>query len=360
MQFERIRRNRDLQFLTLNAIGWAGYDLAWMVSVFYAGKPASYYFAMAVLSMLGFIITIPLRYLYRGIWHTSVVTRIIAVITASFLCSVIWLPPKNWAHGALITGQVPSTTAEFFSGLLLVHYVFISWSCLYFGIKFYQGMEEASQRALKATALAHEAQLKMLRYQLNPHFLFNTLNAISTLVLDKQPERAEQMINRLSNFLRHSLDNDPLQKVPLAQEIATLELYLDIEKVRFEDRLKLDFQVGELEGRALVPSLILQPLVENSIKYAVAQSETGGTISFRTQIHDAEVLLELQDTGPGIDLIKGQLPAGRGVGIRNTRERLIQIYNDSHSFSVSNITSPEGKPSGLQISIRLPYEVNHS
>ncbi|MDC0002908.1 histidine kinase [Porticoccaceae bacterium] len=339
-------------------LGWAGYCLAWMISVFYAGKPMSYFFAIAGLSVLGVIITIPLRYIYRGIWTNSVITQITVVVVTSFVCSLIWVPVKNMAYWSLISGYTPIGWRDYFRGVLLVHYVFISWSCLYFGIKFYQGMEEAIQRALKATALAHEAQLKMLRYQLNPHFLFNTLNAISTLVLDEQPEKAEQMIGKLSNFLRFSLDNDPLQKVTLEQEIATLKLYLGIEKVRFEDRLSLDFQLGGLEGKALVPSLILQPIFENSIKHAVAQSETGGTISFQAKVEANELFLELRDTGPGVALVKGQLPSGRGVGIRNTSERLRQIYGGEHSLDISNVGSSENECSGLKIEIRLPYEVD--
>ena len=356
MPFNLSVHNRNFQFLVLNALGWAGYCLAWMISVFYAGKPASYFFAIAGLSVMGFMITIPLRYIYRGIWNSSVLTRIAVVIIASFLCSLLWVPVKNIAYWSLISGYTPIGWRDYFRGTLLVHYVFISWSCLYFGIKFYQGMEEASQRALKATALAHEAQLKMLRYQLNPHFLFNTLNAISTLVLDKQPEKADQMIGKLSNFLRYSLDNDPLQKVTLEQEVATLKLYLGIEKVRFDNRLKLDFQVEELEGKALVPSLILQPLFENAIKYAVAQSETGGTISFQAKVEAKELFLELRDTGPGVEFVDGQLPSGRGVGIRNTSERLMQIYGTKHSFDISNLGSSKGQPSGLKINITLPYE----
>ena len=147
------------------------------------------------------------------------------------------------------------------------------WSALYFGIKYYLLMQEERQRSLKAMNMAHEAQLKMLRYQLNPHFLFNTLNALSTLILDRQIEPANRMVSKLSNFLRYSLDNDPMQKISLAQEISALKLYLDIEKVRFEERLQLEIDVEDEARRALIPSLLLQPLVENAIKYAVSPSE---------------------------------------------------------------------------------------
>ena len=357
MSFSISKDSRNFQFFVLNGFGWAGYCLAWIISVSYAGKPASYLFAIVGLSMLGFLITIPIRYVYLDIWNRSVITRISVVVVASFLCTLLWVPAKNIAYWSFISGHTPIGWRDYFRGALLVNYVFISWSCLYFGIKFYQGMEEASQRALKATALAHEAQLKMLRYQLNPHFLFNTLNAISTLVLDKQPVKADQMISKLSNFLRYSLDNDPLQKVTLEQEIATLKLYLEIEKVRFGNRLNLDFQLGLLARNAFVPSLILQPLFENAIKYAVAQSEQGGTISFQAKVEAKKLFLQLRDTGPGVVFVNGQLPSERGVGIRNTTERLKQIYSSDHSFDISNLGSSNGRPNGLKIDIILPYEV---
>ena len=118
----------------------------------------------------------------------------------------------------------------------------------------------------------------MLRYQLNPHFLFNTLNAISTLILDNHNRTANQTVMRLSDFLRYTLDQDPMKKVTLRQEIEAMNLYLTTEKLRFGDRLKLEYAVEDTALEALVPSLLLQPLIENAVKYAVSPSERGGTI----------------------------------------------------------------------------------
>ncbi len=128
----------------------------------------------------------------------------------------------------------------------------------------------------------------MLRYQLNPHFLFNTLNAISTLVLDGQNRIANLAVSRLSEFLRYTLDQDPMKKVTLRQELDALNLYLGIEKLRFGDRLKLEFDVDERSETALVPSLLLQPLVENSMKYAIAPREQGGSVTVIAGIEGGE------------------------------------------------------------------------
>jgi tRNA pseudouridine(38-40) synthase len=157
-------------------------------------------------------------------------------------------------------------------------YVVLAWVGLYLGVKYYRQLQDETQRALAARGMAHQAQLKMLRYQLNPHFLFNTLNAISTLILDRDGTTANRMVQGLSAFLRHSLDNDPMQRVTLKQELDALNLYLGIEKVRFTERLRMQTEVEPECWSALVPSLILQPLVENAIKYAVSPREQGGQI----------------------------------------------------------------------------------
>ena len=172
----------------------------------------------------------------------------------------------------------------------------------------------------------------MLRYQLNPHFLFNTLNAISTLILDNQNRTANQAVMRLSEFLRYTLDQDPMKKVTLRQEIEAMNLYLTTEKLRFGDRLRLEFAVEERALEALVPSLLLQPLIENAVKYAVSPSERGGTIRVEGRARGSMLELAVADDGPGLNT--GAAPgAGRGVGLRNTRERLAVLYDDRHRFA---------------------------
>jgi len=353
MLSDKLAHSSNFQFVFLNVTGWGGYCLSSYVGAFYWDKPIKYYWVLFAGALLGFVISFILRPIYRKVWNSSFSVRIFSVVLAAYLCSLLWVVPYNSFYWELYkNGYRPDVWTGYFLGISNIYYIFVCWSCLYFGIKFYQAMQEASQRELKANTLAHEAQLKMLRYQLNPHFLFNTLNAISTLVLENHAIRANEMVVRLSNFLRYSLDNDPMQKVTLEQEVSTLNLYLDIEKVRFEERLKLDFNIDNEAEKALIPSLILQPLVENSIKYAIAESETGGTISLRAKVFAKELLLEIKDDGPGSNLIEDNLPSGRGVGVRNTKERLRELYAEKHSFTISNI-----EPSGLQVSIRIPFEV---
>ena len=222
---------------------------------------------------------------------------------------------------------------------------------MYFGIKYYQLLQSERQKALKATTMAHEAQLKMLRYQLNPHFLFNTLNAISTLVLVKENKDANLMVSKLSDFLRYTLNTDPIKKVPLEQELHALKLYLDIERVRFDERLKVNIDVSEQAKQALVPSLILQPIIENAIKYAIAHLSEGGVIDIKAQVFANELLLEVGDNGPGTELENGKLVNAQGVGIANTKDRLKTLYENNYSFVLSHNT-----PSGLKVNLRVPFE----
>lgn len=354
MKLNLIYNTRTKQFVLLNFLGWFVYYVNTMIGPMYWDKPAYYYWLVFYSSVFGFAISFFLRPIYKKFWGGSINKLVFTVIVTCLIFSAVWSIFYNYMYILLNVkkSHMPDNFLDYLITAIKILYIYFCWSLLYIGIKFYRAMQNSSKRELNAIALAHQAQLKMLRYQLNPHFLFNTLNAISTLILKKDNETANEMVSRLSNFLRYSLDNDPLQKVTLDQEITTLKLYLCIEKVRFEDRLLLDFNVDKEASRALIPSLILQPLVENSIKYAVAKSETTGKISLNAKVFANELLIELKDDGPGVDLINGDLPKGRGVGIANTKQRLEELYEEKHSFTITNI-----KPTGLQVSIRLPYEV---
>jgi LytS/YehU family sensor histidine kinase len=191
----------------------------------------------------------------------------------------------------------------------------------------------------------------MLRYQLNPHFLFNTLNTVSALIRVKDDRTARKMISRLGDFLRYSLESDPAAMIPLQQEIEALMLYLDIEKVRFGERLKLDFEVDGPAADARVPSLLLQPLVENSVKHAIGANERGGTIGLRATVSGGELHLVLTDTGPGEPVRAGAPPSGRRVGLENTLQRLKTLYNDAYVFDIER-----REPADVRITIHIPYD----
>jgi two-component system LytT family sensor kinase len=278
---------------------------------------------------------------------------------------------SNWVRnillvvGALALGPVTQYAEEFWPMMLagfspdsypFVIYLFqFGWALPLWGLTqallgyHFQSMAQARAVA-RAQALAYDAQLKMLHYQINPHFLFNTLNAISTLVLEKRNEQAEGMLLKLAGFLRYSLDRQPTELAALSAELEAQRKYLEIERTRFDDKLKVSFSIEPgLEGVPL-PSLILQPIMENAIKYAISPRTEGGSIDV-SAFRDGDLLrIRIDDDGPGLSP-EGDPRRRRGVGLANARERLELIYGERAGLSAQNRA-----PNGCRVEIWLPLE----
>jgi sensor histidine kinase YesM len=259
---------------------------------------------------------------------------------------LIILPYNAWLAG------VPfelTRIGVLFDGSLYHSFVLMAWSVLYFAIRYYQDLQTARERALKAETAAQRARLQALRYQLNPHFLFNTLNAISTLVVEGHNGAAGRMIAQLSDFLRLTLDGSDAREVPLVEEVTFARRYLEIEQVRFGPRLATRFDVDADTYSALVPNLILQPLVENAVRHAVAPREAGGRITVSAQRIDSYLYLRVRDDGPGLSGDATDV-FDRGVGLANTRARLEEHYGPMHRFLLER--SDGG---GLTVTLVLPF-----
>ena len=306
----------------------------------------------AAAAIFGFVLTSYLRLFYRRLKERSFPIIVLAIIFGSGVSGAVLSAFEISSMPYFMPGSEPFHGMQRLGNAMFESTAIFAWSAIYFGYHYYESFQEQRRQALKATALAHQAQLKMLRYQLNPHFLFNTLNAISTLVLEKSGTDANRMLTKLSNFLRYTLVNQPSQKVTLEQEVHTLNLYLDIEKVRFQDRLVIEFDIADSAKKALVPSLILQPLIENVIKYAIAPSIDGGLIMICAKVENKRLLIGLTDNGPGMDDVTNtQSTSGAGVGLENTKERLHQIYGDKHTLTLKNM-----EPTGLGVFIEIPCD----
>jgi signal transduction histidine kinase len=343
-----LRRNRDLLFWLLHSLGWSAYLITQYLGALLYQKPPEYVSVVLIAAASGFLLSAPLRWVYRWLWHRGPWVIVPLVLLCAWLVALAWRIVINLAYARFVEPGA-GEWYSLFAGAVSSTYLLLCWSGLYFGIKYYEALQEQRETMLRASALAQEAQVKMLRYQLNPHFLFNTLNAISTLVLDGQARLANQAIGRLSEFLRYTLDQDPMKKVTLRHELDALNLYLGIEQLRFGERLRLEFEVDDSVGDALVPSLVLQPLVENSLKYAVAPREEGGRLRIEAGVVDGRLRLVVADDGPGLP-VGVELGAGRGVGFRNTRERLAALYGDAQKLAV-RFARP-----GLRFEITLPLE----
>jgi signal transduction histidine kinase len=342
---------RQHLFWLLHLGGWTAYFSLGYLSSIAHDKPAGYWVVPLTAAITGATVTLGLRMLLRAFWGQPP-RRLLAIMVVPILASsaVMDLITRTMLLDFCAT-CAPANRAAYVAYALSYIYVLLAWVGLYLGIKYYRQLQDETQRALAARTMAHQAQLKMLRYQLNPHFLFNTLNAISTLILDRDNATANRMVQGLSAFLRHSLDNDPMQRVTLRQELDALTLYLGIEKIRFAERLRVETDIEEDCWRALLPSLLLQPLVENAIKYAVAKQVEGGLLRIEARREDDTLVLRVIDDGPGCGSLQdGQLPPGKGVGLRNTRERLGVLYGEAGGFDVRN------GERGIAVTLRLPFE----
>jgi len=225
------------------------------------------------------------------------------------------------------------------------------WCTLYFSIKQWQQATRERERLLRAESEAREARLRALRYQLNPHFLFNSLNAVSTLVLEGNAPAATLMLSQIGGLLRATLDGKMASQVPLSQEIALAKQYLAIEQTRLGERLHIDFAIAPESLNASVPNMLLQPLVENAVQHGVGQQPGGGAITLESRRNSDRLEVVVRNSGPRPT---GEAFASKdtrnGIGLANTVERLKTLYGDDHRFTLQ---WPEA--GGCQVTIELPF-----
>ena len=343
--------NKNRAFWNLQSAGWAGALILRAIGGISNGLPLSFLVPVIISTITGYSISLLLSVVYKNLIHRrpivtwSSTAAILTVASALYAFIDAWVfliqnPTSETAFVTLFLGSL-------FLGIMLLG----AWSALYYAINFFLRVEEQNDQLLQLEAQATRAQLAMLRYQLNPHFLFNTLNSISTLVLLRQTEPANAMLSRLSSFLRHTLVNEVHSRVTLAQEVETLHLYLDIEKMRFEERLRSHFDIDPAVRDALLPSLLLQPLVENAIKYAVTPQEEGADISVSAHLDGDKLRITVSDTGPGKIGSMASKSDSTGVGLGNIQERLNQAYGEAAIFETR---SSPGE--GFSVFIALPFE----
>jgi two-component system, LytTR family, sensor kinase len=230
------------------------------------------------------------------------------------------------------------------------YFLLLAWAALYFALVNAEQARAAERREGEYRRAAKAAELRSLRYQVNPHFLFNTLNSLSALVLTGKAQAAEQMIQTLSTFYRRSLAEDPTGMVSLEAEVALQRAYLEIEAVRFPERLVPEIDVPEALLTAEVPGMILQPLVENSVKYGVAPVNRAVTVRIAAREEYGRLVLEVTDNGPGAAGTTGRA-GGLGIGLTNVRDRLEARYGEAAS-----LVSGPAEGSGWRTVIRLPLE----
>jgi len=342
--------DKNRAFWILQSIGWSGYFILRSLSGFANSMGWMFVVHALLLTATGYSLTLLMATLFRRLIAMrpilTLLLSLLAVIFASTAFSII----ETWSYATFLRPGAKPVGVEYMGAILLNFALLAAWAALYYGINYFLLLEDQIDQRERLENQASSAQLAMLRYQLNPHFLFNTLNSISTLVLLKHTERANAMLARLSSFLRYTLVNEPTAKVTLAQEVETLKLYLEIEKMRFEDRLRPHFKIESETIGAKLPSLLLQPLIENAIKYAVTPREEGADIWLTAHREGEAVRIEVADNGDGEGANIAASPS-TGVGLANIRDRLAQAYGAAHAF-----TTRKNERGGFSVIIEIPFE----
>jgi two-component system sensor histidine kinase AlgZ len=310
----------------------------------------SHFAAFRSLFVVAYIVwSLPLALVQRSLWHRRAPwwLSIPGLLALTYVLSLVnnaigHLFMIHWGlEREFIWGRI-------FSGLDGCWLALIAFCAIHAVVAYYFALRTERQRLLAAVSLVRDAELRALRYQLHPHFLFNTLNAISTLVVEGRQRDATRMIARLGDFLRATLEDGQAHEVPLADELSLTEHYLDIEKARLGDRLNMVLHIGPDVLRALVPHLLLQPLVENAIRHGIAPRREGGRVEVHIdRRHDH---LHLRLCNEGVAAPSGTASRPTGVGLRNVRERLDKLYGDDHRFELSLATD-----GSCEVSIELPF-----
>ena len=330
--------------------GWLAYALLTELMIKMPGQePWVIHLPHLVLdTCCGFFITLWLRKLYTGFRlkaaGVSISMHIISLLAASLLWTQFKWHSLQWFYGSW---WQPMTWFDFGTWTSASLTMLATWTAGYYGIKMYLDNTEQRHQAAEALHLAKESQLKMLRYQLNPHFMFNSINAICTLILKQHNASAVAMLEKLCDFLRYSLYTDPLAKITVQEEIAILQTYLDLEQCRFQSGLKVRIQADNDCYGVLMPSLLLQPLVENALKHGIDQQD-GVVITVIFKQVANQLNISVSDTGNGFN---PSALASKGIGIKNCQDRLHLIYPQSSRFTLEN-----GENGGARVTIVIPLE----
>ncbi len=350
-----------LSFWRLQLAGWAVFWIA-MAGSRVGRFPLPYMLASkAVMAAIGLAVTSwLLRPVYRRLLPTdaSLARTVGVTAVASYVAALLWTASHGAAdilvQRALLSPDASITSVwQLVGGTLYDAFILLSWSVMYVGIKHQRALQVERERALRAEALAQTARLEALRAQVSPHFLFNTLNAISALVMDGRRDDAVRMIASVGEFLRTTLLPTEHAEVTLAQELDATRRYLAIEQIRYGDRLRADIEADAEALGAGVPPLILQPLVENAVRHAAAAREEGGRVMIRAARSNGTIRLSVEDDGPGLGSSAEGASERTGIGIANTRDRLAHHFGSAHRFDLE--ASALG---GLAVVIHFPHARN--
>lgn len=334
-----------LPWWLVQLIGWILYCVVTFLSLtLWYGNPQWLHVVQILLeALLGAALTQPLglglKYAARGPLALRLITHMGIIATIA----LIWNVMRMYIFAALFPG---ANIWEDFGGWYFASFlIFALWSALFYSIRAYSAFTAEQERTLNekmrrmtAESLSRDAQLQMLRYQINPHFIFNTMNSINALVATDRSKEARKMIDQFSSFLRITLDGDKTLFVTLAEEIDTIKSYLAVEKMRFHERLKLEIDIDDDLADISLPSLILQPIVENAVRHGVEGQRKPVLIKITARSVDERLILTISNNGPAL---RHDDKRKEGVGLKNVRSRLDTVYQGDYIFSLKDSRSDE-------------------
>jgi two-component system LytT family sensor kinase len=326
-------------FWVLQLSGWALYFVLIYITFLTVVPPSGRFGLLQVKisrTVAGFLLTSLMRPIYKYVGSARSAPFIaLLILVTSFAFGSLW--PFGEQAGLWLMNRrefgFDVNWARYPVEVLDYSFTLVGWSALYFGIKYWRQWQFEHERTLQAEALANHAQLDMLRYQLNPHFLFNALNSIRASI-DEDSQRAKRMVTEFSEFLRYSLLNDNSALVDLREEIEAIKNYLAIEKIRFEEKLDVTFNVEPAAEACQLPGFLVHPLVENAVKHGMTNNSAPLKICIAASTHDGRLLIEVANTGRLVTRTPQTDGAGTHIGLRNVRERLAKLYPDKSSFSM--------------------------
>jgi sensor histidine kinase YesM len=345
------------QFWTLQVTGWLGYSLIVFIAII---RPqfsdvdfslARQLFNLLVESFSGFLLAYGQWLFIRRIVHLKIrKTLFLSFLSASIL-GLLYNIIKLSTYKVIVYQQQWNEAwnpLEFGGWLMFSLTTMFVWTSIFFIMLYNAKLQKEHEMLLRAQTSAKDAQLQMLRYQLNPHFLFNTMNAISTLILKKDNDKANEMLEKLCDFFRYSLEQETYSESTFGEEIEFLNLYVSIEKVRFCERLSFDMNINKSVLNAKVPSMLLQPLVENAVKYAIEPNKKNGFIEiFADKVLD-QIRIEVRDSGNDFN---DDNISGFGIGIANTKARLDAMFNGHYDIEIKH-----NKDNGSSVILLIPYQ----
>ncbi|HEV7986061.1 MAG TPA: histidine kinase [Steroidobacteraceae bacterium] len=349
--------SHKLLFWLLQTGGWLAFGLMMFGYALARESALQAFFDVLILIATGFGLTALYRQLY-GYWRRRGVAPIrlsLYVLLLSAVGAPVWFEPQvllTWIAASVkpsLVRSLPSFTFIPVDTWLFEGFVLLTWSLLYFGVNGWISLQLERRRAARAEALAQSARLQALQSQLEPHFLFNTLNGISSLVVEGRSEAATTMIALLSEFLRLALQTVATPQITVTEEMSFVRHYLEIQKIRFGERLSFRIDVAPETSDALVPTLLLQPLVENALRHGILARADGGSVTISVRAQAGMLRLRVEDDGPGL---RRSNAASKGLGLSNTATRLSELYGHQASFTVGR-----GSNGGVAVDIGIPLQL---